>query len=70
MNRLSVYYGISGGVLSLVTFIILQNLFKATDVQGFILIGTIILSSVICCCTGMLIETIKGKSINEKKIIV
>lgn len=67
MNRLSVYYGISGGVLSLVTFIILQNLFKATDVQGFILIGTIILSSVICCCTGMLIEIFKGKSINEKK---
>lgn len=67
MNRLGVYYGIFGGVLSFVIFIILQNLFKATDVQGFILVGTIILSLVICCCTGMLIETIKGKDVNEKK---
>lgn len=67
MNRLGVYYGIAGGVLSFVIFIILQNLFKATDVQGFILVGTIILSSVICCCTGMLIETLKGKDVNEKK---
>ena len=67
MNRLGVYYGIAGSVLSFVIFIILQNLFKATDVQGFILVGTIILSSVICCCTGMLIETLKGKDVNEKK---
>ncbi|MBU3106509.1 hypothetical protein [Clostridium gasigenes] len=67
MNRLGVYYGVAGGVSSFSAFIILQKFIRTTDVQGFILIGTVIISSVICCCTGMLIKTRKGKNINEKK---
>lgn len=70
MNKLGVYYGIAGGIVSLITFTILQILLRATDVQGFILIGTIILSSVICCCTGMLIETFKEKKVNEKNYMI
>ncbi|SFP74169.1 hypothetical protein [Caldicoprobacter faecalis] len=67
MKHLGIFYGIAGGVLSFVAFIILQNLLMATDTQGFILIGTVILSTVICCCTGMLIETYRDKNINRKE---
>lgn len=54
-------YTIIGGISSFFAFMILQNLFRATDTQGFIFIGTIILSAVICCCTGILVETYKSK---------
>ncbi|MTK10770.1 MAG: hypothetical protein F8N39_01215 [Clostridiaceae bacterium] len=67
MKQLAVFYGIAGGVLSFTVFLILQNLFRAADVQGFILVGTIVLSMTICCCTGILIATFQGKDINKKK---
>lgn len=67
MSRLGVFYGICGGVLSFVAFLVLQNLFSATDVQGFIFVGTVILSTVICCCTGMLIEAYRDRNINKKE---
>lgn len=53
-------YGISGGLFSFLIFMLLQNLLNATDTQGFIFIGTIILSAIICGCTGILVETYKG----------
>jgi uncharacterized membrane protein len=54
-------YGIIGGIYSLFAFMILQNLLRATDTQGIIAVGTIILSTVICCCTGILVESFKSK---------
>lgn len=57
-------YGIIGGIFSFVAFIILQDLFRATDAQGFIFIGTIILSVIICCCTGILVEMYKNNNGN------
>jgi hypothetical protein len=68
MKRLGVIYGIYGGVLSYIAFSILQNLTRGTDAQSFIFIGTIILSAVICFCTGMLIETYKNKNEHRKDL--
>jgi hypothetical protein len=66
MKGLGLKYGVTGGVLSLIAFISLQNLFGATDVQGFILVGTIIFSTIICCCTGILIDTYQSERKKEK----
>jgi hypothetical protein len=66
MKRLGLIYGIIGGFFSMSAFIILQNLLHATDVQGFILIGIIILSIIICCCTGVLVEAYESTRLKEK----
>lgn len=57
-------YGIIGGLFSFITFMILQNIFKATDAQGHIFIGTIILSIIICACTGILVDVYKSTKRN------
>lgn len=66
--KFAISCGITGGFISFFTFIILQNFLRATDAQGFILIGTVILSAIICCCTGLLIETYYGRNINNKDL--
>lgn len=53
-------YGVIGGFFSFFVFVVLQNLMAATDAQGFILIGTIILSAIICACTGILVDAFKN----------
>ncbi|MFU7517760.1 hypothetical protein [Clostridium sp. HCS.1] len=68
MKILGVVYGLYGGILSYSAFVILQNLTRGTDAQSFIFIGTIILSAVICFCTGMLIETYQSKNGNRKDL--
>jgi Na+/melibiose symporter-like transporter len=54
-------YAIIGGIISFFAFMILWKLFGATDEKGYIFIATIILSTVICCCTGILVEACKSK---------
>jgi Na+/melibiose symporter-like transporter len=66
--KLGILCGIAGGFISFFAFVILQNLSRATDAQGFILIGTVILCVIICFCTGLLIETYYGRNINKKDL--
>ena len=67
MDKLGLLYGLYGGAFSFLAFILLQIVFRATDVQGFVLVGTIVLSAVISCCTGILLGLFKD--IQKKKNI-
>lgn len=58
MKNISMY-GVIGGLVAFLIFILIQNVLHATDVQGFILVGTITVCTIICACTGCLIEYIK-----------
>jgi RsiW-degrading membrane proteinase PrsW (M82 family) len=49
-----------GGFFAFFLFLILQPIFSSSDTQGFILDATIILSAVICGCTGWIVKTLKG----------
>lgn len=53
-----VIYGIIGGIFSLVLFLFLNNV---VHLGSKIAIGTIILSTVICGCTGILVEKLNNK---------
>lgn len=66
--KFGILCGITGGFISFFAFVILQNFFRATDAQGFILVGTVILSTIIFCCTGLLIETYYGRNINKRDL--
>lgn len=51
-----ILYGIVGGFMAFIVFVLLQNILRATDVQGFILISTIIICSTMCFCIGCFLE--------------
>ncbi|MBI6872068.1 hypothetical protein [Clostridium aciditolerans] len=48
-------FGAIGAFTSYWLFVIMQNICKATDIQGFILISTITICTTICCCTALLV---------------
>jgi len=51
-----------GGIISFVMWLVLQNVFQEAKADTrTIAIGTIIISSVICTCNGILVEAIKKK---------
>ncbi len=56
-------YGVVGGIISFVLWIGLQNIFPEakTETIGAIAIGTIIISSAIYTCTGILVDIIRKK---------
>jgi hypothetical protein len=51
-------YGLTGGLASYIIFVIMLFAFRATDVQGYILVATITICTIICSCTKLLLETI------------
>ena len=48
-----------GGFLAILLFSILSHMLNARDVQGLIVIATIILSLIICGCAGWIVKTLK-----------
>ncbi len=49
-------YGVIGGVLSVIILMILGIIFRAEDSVGAILSGTVLISVVICSCTGIIVD--------------
>ncbi|EQB85825.1 hypothetical protein J2Z44_004237 [Clostridium punense] len=56
-------YGIIGGIFSLLLFIFLAMIIrpKATSIGDMVMIGTIVLSTIVCVCTGRIIEELNNK---------
>ncbi|MDP4094201.1 MAG: hypothetical protein Q8920_12650 [Bacillota bacterium] len=65
MNGLA--YAILGGVLSALIFYILIIIFGSNE-QGFIFAGVITLSMIICGCTGIIVDVIKGKRDEDEEV--
>lgn len=59
-NWITEKYALIGGFLTLLLFLILESVLKAVDVQGFILIATVVLSSIICGCTGLIVKILRS----------
>jgi hypothetical protein len=49
-------YGIIGGILSFVLLMFLVGIVSMNKGEEIIMAGTIVLSTVICSCTGIIIE--------------
>lgn len=56
-------YGIIGGIFSTILFIFLVMIIRpsATSIGDMVMIGTIVLSTIICVCTGIIIEELNNK---------
>lgn len=65
-NWIVVIYAVLGGFFAFLLFFILQTMFKAADVQGFIVIATIILSLILCGCTSFIVVTIRNLDVIKK----
>lgn len=51
-------YGVIGGIVSCILFYVL---FNGIGIRDDIVVGTIVLSIVICACTGIVVEKIDTK---------
>lgn len=56
-------YGIIGGFSAFFLYLVLQIVLSIGDVTGAIGIATITLSVIICSCTGILLDAIKGQNL-------
>jgi len=53
-------YGILGGIFSFILFILLVMVLRTDNGEGIVIAGTIVLSTVICTCTGIIVEELKN----------
>lgn len=58
----SILFGISSLFLSYAIFALLQNLFKGSSTEAFILFGTLILSTTIAVCSGAIIDCLEKQN--------
>gem|GEM_PF-4714372 len=57
--KILLLYGCIGSFIAYIAFIIVQRILFATDIQGFILVSTIILCGFISAFTYYLVENLK-----------